>query len=98
MILREHKHRCRAPANHEEPSANPNQGKFCTVTEMLFQNVKVVKGKERLGECHRLKEWGARMVRLMVLDWVLDQERDISRKTEEIQINSLNQLIMSYPH
>ena len=58
MILREHKHSCGVPANHEEPSANPNQGKFCKIKEMLLQNVKVTKGKERLGECHRLKESG----------------------------------------
>lgn len=58
MILREHKRSCGAPANHEEPSADPNQGKFCRITELLFQNVKVTKGEERLGECHRLKESG----------------------------------------
>lgn len=100
MILREHKRSHSAPANHEEPPANPNQRKICKITEMLFQNVKVTKGKERLGECHRLKESGepGLLHACLILDWVLDQERDISGKTEEIQINSLNQLIMSYPH
>lgn len=58
-------------------------------------------GHERQGKTGNVADWKRfrkcdNEVQSMILNWILDQEKDMNGKTGDIRINCLEQLIMFY--
>lgn len=52
----------------------------------VLRSVKVIKDKERLRNCHKLKETKENdsLMQCVILDWMLDQQKDIDGTIGEI--------------